>query len=148
MLRGVPLRYSFRNLLRRPWRTAMTLFGLGLLVALIIFLTAFGRSVSRALRLPGDPRNLVVLSKKAQNFEFSSIPRAELDLLASDVADQLDTDEFGEPLFSREVYHFVHIRLAKDPANEPRRSLLHGIDPDLAPEIVVGFEQLLENLFC
>ncbi|MHC4134252.1 MAG: ABC transporter permease [Planctomycetota bacterium] len=139
-MRGVPLRYSFRNLLRRPWRTTMTLFGLSLLVTLIIFLTAFGRSVSRALRLPGDPRNLIVLSKKAQNFEFSSIPRAELDLLVSDVADQLGTDEFGEPLFSREVYHFVNIRLAKDPAHEPRRSLLHGIDPDLAGQIVVGFE--------
>ncbi|MHC4818158.1 MAG: hypothetical protein ACYTF8_08900, partial [Planctomycetota bacterium] len=94
MLRGVPLRYSVRNLWRRPWRSVMTLFGLSLLVALIIFLSAFGRSVSRTLRLPGDPRHLVVLSKKAQTFEFSSIPAAELDLLESDVMDQLDTGEF------------------------------------------------------
>jgi putative ABC transport system permease protein len=140
MWRGVPLRYSIRNLKRRPWRTGMTLFGLSLLVTLIIFLAAFGRSVARALRLPGDPRNLVVLSKKAQNFEFSSIPAAELDLLASDVADQLSTDEFDEPLFSREVYHFVNIRLGRDPTREPRRALLHGIDPDLAEHVVVGFE--------
>jgi len=140
MLRGVPLRYSIRNLWRRPWRSVMTVFGLSLLVALIIFLTAFGRSVSRTLRLPGDPRHLVVLSKKAQTFEFSSIAAAELDLLESDVMDQLETDEFGEPLFSREVYHFVNVRLARDPTHEPRRGLLLGIEPDLVELMVVGFE--------
>jgi len=118
----------------------MTVFGLSLLVGLIVFLAAFGRSVSRTLRLPGDPRQLVVLSKKAQTFEFSSIPAAELDLLESDVLDLLDTGEFGEALFSREVYHFVNVRLAKDPANEERRSLMLGIDPDLADRMVVGFE--------
>ena len=140
ILRGVPLRYSVRNLWRRPWRTVMTLFGLSLLVALIVFLAAFGRSVARTLRLPGHPRQLVVLSKKAQTFEFSSIPAAELDLLESDVLEQLDTGEFGEPLFSREVYHFVLVRLEKDPANQELRSLMLGIDPDLAASMIVGFE--------
>lgn len=140
MMRGVPLRYSVRNLWRRPWRTVMTLFGLSLLVGLIIFLAAFGRSVSRTLRLPGDPRHLVVLSKKAQTFEFSSIPAAELDRLAADVEDQLATGPFDQPLFSREVYHFVHVRLAKDPTKEPRRGLMLGIDPDLAEQMVIGFE--------
>jgi ABC-type lipoprotein release transport system permease subunit len=140
MLRGVPLRYSVRNLWRRPWRTAMTLFGLSLLVALITFLAAFGRSVARTLRLPGDPRHLVVLSKKAQTFEFSSIPAAELDLLASDVEDQLETGEFDEPLFSREIYHYVHVRLGSDPSGEQRRGLMLGIDPDLAEQMVIGFE--------
>lgn len=138
-MRGVPLRYSVRNLWRRPWRTLMTIFGLSLLVALIIFLVAFGRSVSHALRLPGDPQNLVVLSKKAQNFEFSSIPAAELDVLASDVEEQLQTGELGDALFSREVYHFVNVRLEKDPENRDRRALLHGIDPDHAAPMIVGF---------
>jgi ABC-type antimicrobial peptide transport system permease subunit len=140
MIRGVPLRYSVRNLWRRPWRTAMTLFGLSLLVALIVFLAAFGRSVSRTLRLPGHPQQLVVLSKKAQTFEFSSIPAAELDLMESDVLDQLETGEFGEPLFSREVYHFVLVRLEKDPAKQELRSLMLGIDPDLAERMIEGFE--------
>lgn len=140
MLRGVPLRYSVRNLWRRPWRTAMTLFGLSLLVGLIIFLAAFGRSVSRTLRLPGDPRHLVVLSKKAQTFEFSSIPAAELDRLEADVEDQLATGAFDEPLFSREVYHFVNVRLAGDPTHKPRRGLMLGIDPDLAEQMVIGFK--------
>ena len=69
MSHGVPLRYSFRNLRRRPGRTALTLVGLSLIVALIVFLVAFGRSFGLALRLPGDPQNLIVLSKKAQTFE-------------------------------------------------------------------------------
>ena len=141
-MRGVPLRYSMRNLLRRPARTALTVAGLSLIVALIVFLVAFGRSFSRAIRIPGDPQSLIVLSKKAQTFELSSIPASELDLMAGDVADQLEEGVAWLPLFSKEVYTFVFARLPADPEKKPRRALVHGIHPDLATDMLVGFELL------
>jgi putative ABC transport system permease protein len=138
-MHGVPLRYSTRNLLRRPGRTALTLAGLSLIVALIVFLVAFGRSFGKALRLPGDPQNLIVLSKKAQTFELSSIPASELDLMRNDVADHLVVDRSGAPVFSREVYSFIHVRLLLDEEETPRRALIHGVEPELVPHVLFGF---------
>ena len=138
-MHGVPLRYSLRNLWRRPVRTLLTVFGLATLVALIVFLTAFGRSFGRALRLPGDPQNLIVLSKKAQSFELSAISPSELDAMSASVADRLAPGPDGRPLFSREVFDFVAVTLSSDPESKPRRSLLHGIRPDLAEQLLSGF---------
>lgn len=139
MAHGVPLRYSLRNLLRRPVRTILTVAGLSLLVGLIVFLAAFGRSVAGAVRIPGDPQNLIVLSKKAQSFEFSSIPASELDMMAVDLDEELETGPDGGPLLSSELYHFLNATLAGDPSGEPRRAILHGIDPEYAPVILSGF---------
>ena len=72
-MHGVPIRYSIRNLFRRPGRTVLTVAGLSLVVALVVFLAAFGRSIAAAVRVTGDPQNLVVVSKKAQTMELSSI---------------------------------------------------------------------------
>ena len=138
-MRGIPLKYSWRNLLARPGRSVLTLGGLALVVAVIVFLVAFGRSFGRALRMPGDPHSLIVLSKKAQTFELSSIPASELDLMASDVADQLETGPDGKPMFSREVYHFVNVRIEGYPDDEPKRALLHGIEPTDAERLLPGF---------
>jgi ABC-type antimicrobial peptide transport system permease subunit len=139
-MKGVPLRYSFRNLGRRPTRTLLTLGGLGLLVALIVFVMAFGRSIGLALRLPGDPRNLVVLSKKAQTMELSAIPTSELDLMSADVANDLETGPDGSPLFSREVFHFVTVRTTEDENDEGGRGLMHGMAPHLVEPLLVNFE--------
>jgi putative ABC transport system permease protein len=144
-MHGVPLRYSFRNLGRRPTRTLLTLCGLGLLVALIVFVMAFGRSIGLALRLPGDPQNLVVLSKKAQTMELSSIPASELDLMISDVADDLETGPDGEPLFSREVFHFVTVRTTEDEDDPGGRGLMHGIQPHLIESMLANF-RLVEGV--
>jgi len=138
-MHGVPLKYSFRNLLRRPVRTMLTVLGLSLLVGLIVFLTAFGRSVARAVRIPGDPQNLIVLSKKAQSLEFSSIPASELDIMAVSFDEELAEAPDGGPLFTSEIYHFLNTVLEGDPEKKTRRSIVHGIDPDYAPAILSSF---------
>lgn len=138
-MRGIPLKYSWRNLLQRPGRTALTVLGLALVVGVIVFLVAFGRSFGRALRMPGDPRSLIVLSKKAQTFELSSIPASELDLMEHDVADDLATGPDGTPLFSKEVYHFLTVLVDGDPEGKPRRALVHGIAPEQAERLLPGF---------
>jgi ABC-type antimicrobial peptide transport system permease subunit len=145
-MHGVPLKYSLRNLWRRPVRTLLTLLGLAVLVALIVFLTAFGRSFGRAIRLPGDPQNLIVLSKKAQSFDLSSIKPSELDVMAAAVVDQLQPGPDGEPLFSKEVFHYVRVTLSTDPEQTPRRGLMHGIEPHLAESVLQGFRVIEGHL--
>jgi ABC-type antimicrobial peptide transport system permease subunit len=138
-MRGLPLRYSLRNLWRRPVRTALTLLGLSLLVALIVFLTAFGRSFGRALREPGHPRTIVVLSKKAQTIELSSISPSDLDTMRASLGDDLEEDPEVGPLFSREVYHMVSAVLLADPEEKSRRALFHGVEPPLVPKLFQRF---------
>jgi putative ABC transport system permease protein len=135
-MHGVPIRYSLRNLARRPVRTGLTVLGLSLVVGLIVFIAAFGRSIARTVRVTGDPRNLVVVSKKAQSMELSSIAPSDLDLMANDVADDLQTGPDG-PLFSREVFRFEEIRIADGP--DRRRAKIYGIRPELAASMLAGF---------
>ncbi|MCU0725817.1 MAG: ABC transporter permease [Planctomycetes bacterium] len=138
-MKGVPIRYSLRNLMRRPMRTVLTLLGLSLLTALIVFLVAFGRSFGRALRVPGDPRVLIALSKRAQTFEFSSIRPSDLDLLENAVVDDLAATERYEPLFSKEIFNYAGVRLAGDAPGVTREGLVHGIRPEMAPALLHGF---------
>jgi len=138
-MHGVPIKYSIRNLLRRPVRTLLTVAGMSMLVGLIVFLAAFGRSVAAAVRITGDPQNLIVLSKKAQSLEFSSIPASELDVMAVDLDESLEAGPNGGPLLSSEVFHYLIATLEKDPLRETRRAIVHGIDPDHAPVMLSGF---------
>jgi putative ABC transport system permease protein len=138
-MKGVPLKYSVRNLLRRPARTFLTVLGLSLLTALIVFLVAFGRSFGRALRVPGDPRVLIALSKRAQTFEFSSIKPSDLDLLENSVVDDLDTTPAYVALFSKELFNYASVRLAGDAPGSSREGLVHGIRPELAAALLPGF---------
>ncbi len=138
-MRGVPLKYSVRNLFRRPARTVLTLFGLSLLVALVVFLVAFGRSFGRALRTPGDPRTLIALSKRAQNFEFSSIAPNQLDLLEGAVLDDTEDGPGNDILFSKEIFNYASVRMLADPLARAREGLVHGIRADLLTYLLPGF---------
>ncbi len=141
-MRGVPLRYSFRNLFRRPMRSILTLVGLSLLVGLIVFVGAFGRSIALALRMPGDPQNLMVFSKKAQSVEFGSISPKDLDLMRNDVRDSLERSPDGEPLFSREVFAFTNVRFTDDAKEKGPRGIVLGIESALAPHVLASFNML------
>jgi putative ABC transport system permease protein len=145
-MRGIPIKYSVRNLMRRPARTLLTLLGLSLLTALIVFLVAFGRSFGRALRVPGDPHVLIALSKRAQTFEFSSIRPSDLDLLENSVVDELAVTGKYEPLFSKELFNYAAVRLAGDAEGTTREGLVHGIRPEMAPDLLPGFELIAGRL--
>ena len=68
----LPLQYSLRNITRHTTRTALTVLGLGLALASVAFMLAFSRSLTEAVRHTGDPDNMIVISKKAQDlFELS-----------------------------------------------------------------------------
>ena len=136
LMKGVPLKYSVRNLLRRPVRTLLTVLGLSLLTALIVFLVVFGRSFGRALRVPGDPRVLIALSQGAQTFEFSSItlgPRPPRELRGGRPRHDAGLrGAFAGALRLREA------EAAGDRPASPRGPR-HGIRRELAATLLPGF---------
>src|SRR2546423_1409650 len=73
--RLLPWDYGVRNLLRRPGRSAMTLFGLTLVVLLVLVVVGFIRGLEASLSASGDPKVVMVHTLgAAENIENSSIP--------------------------------------------------------------------------
>jgi ABC-type lipoprotein release transport system permease subunit len=73
--RLLPWEYGIRNLLRRPWRSVLTLAALTLVVLLVLVVVGFIRGLDASLAVSGDPRVVLVHSLgTAENIENSSIP--------------------------------------------------------------------------
>jgi ABC-type antimicrobial peptide transport system permease subunit len=82
--RPLPWDYGIRNLFRRPARSAMTLFGLTLVVTLILVVVGFIRGLERSLSVSGDPQVVLVHTLgAAENIENSSIPGRTTGLLSA-----------------------------------------------------------------
>lgn len=146
---GLPLRYNLRNLLRRSWRSSLTVAGIALSIAVAVIMLAYARGLLYSLRYDGDPDNVLVLSRKASDPEFSSIGVAELERLASEVIDEvvwytpepesvtLDPDDFlagGAPvdLVAPYVSHASIVRIDGVEGGrygERKLGLIEGVDP-------------------
>ena len=82
--RLLPWDYGVRNLLRRPGRSAMTLFGLTLVVLLVLVVVGFIRGLEGSLGASGDPKVVMVHTLgAAENIENSSIPGQTASLLSA-----------------------------------------------------------------
>jgi hypothetical protein len=136
------MKYSFRNLFRRKARTCFTVLGLGLALASVSFMLAFSRSLAAAVRHTGDPDNIIIISKKAQNHILSSIPAKDSDQIRNKLSDYAATGTIGnreKPLISREVYMGINIEppggaSAVQPGKK-LRAVIHGVDPVVAMKV-------------
>jgi putative ABC transport system permease protein len=73
-MRLLPWDYGIRNLSRRPLRTALTGFGLTLVVFLLLVVTGFVRGLELSLAQSGDPEVVLLHNvNAAENLENSSI---------------------------------------------------------------------------
>jgi ABC-type lipoprotein release transport system permease subunit len=73
-MRLLPWDYGVRNLSRRPLRTALTGFGLTLVVFLLLVVTGFVRGLELSLAQSGDPQVVLLHNvNAAENLENSSI---------------------------------------------------------------------------
>jgi ABC-type lipoprotein release transport system permease subunit len=84
--RLLPWDYAVRNLFRRPARSALTLFGLTLVVLLILVVVGFIRGLEASLSVSGDAGVVMVHTLGAsENIENSSIPARTTSLLAANL---------------------------------------------------------------
>ena len=86
---SLPLRYNVRNLFRRKLRTALTVLGVGLVIAVAVIMMAYSRGLLYALRNNGDADNVMVLARRATDCTFSAMARADLDVLGGLVDDDV-----------------------------------------------------------
>src|SRR5438552_325977 len=80
----LPWEYGVRNLFRRPVRSALTLFGLTLVVLLVFVVVGFVRGLEATLAVSGDPHVVLVHALgSSENIENSTVPASSAALLAA-----------------------------------------------------------------
>ena len=149
---NLPLRYTYRNVIRRKTRALLTLFGLGLAVGAVVLMLAFAQSIGATFRSTGDEDNIIVISKKAENIFVSSIDGQNSDLIKNKFYDrakglQLDEEGFSVlPMISPEVQIGLSVAMEGEEAYQAglHRAVVHGLDAQLglamnsAVELVEG----------
>lgn len=79
MIQGmVPLNYIFRSLGRRKLRTAMTIIGVALVVAIYASMSAVASTMVRSFRSTGAPDEVVAIQAGALSIDFSHVNRGSL----------------------------------------------------------------------
>src|SRR5688572_19957095 len=96
----VPLKYNVRNLSARWVTTLMTVLAIALVVFISVLTFGMSQGVEHALRMSGDPLDLIVMRQGSNTETDSGIEQS----LARQVVtrDGIDRDASGEPLCSVE----------------------------------------------
>jgi ABC-type lipoprotein release transport system permease subunit len=107
-MRFLPLGYSLKNVIARPTRSAVTVGVIALVVVAASLFLGLVSSIKRTLVESGDPLNVVVLRKGADNDGSSQLPREAL--MAVRFFDGVARDERDRPLVSPQlvVQPFFH----------------------------------------
>jgi putative ABC transport system permease protein len=119
----VPLAYNIRNLRVRVFSTVMTVFSVGLVVAVFIGVMALARGLEEAFVATGDPLNVVVLRQGSQVETSSSVRRDALQVIR--YLPGVATDAAGVPLVSPEV--IVLLNLPKRADGQGANVLVRGL---------------------
>ena len=119
----VPLAYNIRNLRVRAFSTVMTVFSVGLVVAVFIGVMALARGLEEAFVATGDPLNLVVLRQGSQVETSSAVRRDALQVIR--YLPGVATDAAGGPLVSPEV--IVLLNLPKRADGQGANVLVRGL---------------------
>jgi putative ABC transport system permease protein len=129
--RLLPWDYGIRNLFRRPARSAMTLFGLTLVVLLVLVVVGFIRGLEASLSVSGDPQVVMVHTLgTAENIENSSIPGRTASLLSASLESiQRQPGPGGSKVVcaSAELYLGTQVNIGQD--SEGSLGLVRGVTP-------------------
>ena len=123
---AIPIKYNIRNLFVRKVSTTMTVFSIGMVVAVFIALMALGAGIDKTFTTSGDPRNLLVIRKSSQVEGQSAVTKVEFQILK--YLSGIDAGAGGQPLVSPETIVLLNIsrRRQGGTANVPVR----GVGPE------------------
>jgi len=126
----LPVKYSVRNLARRPLRTGLTMLGIAMVVALIALLYAFQRGLTDALENAADPAVVYLVSLGAESDPIrSAIDRGQAETVANDLPGVFE-DENGRHV-SIEVHQVSSLILPEDAGDEKPReytAIVRGVE--------------------
>lgn len=63
---AIPLKYNIGNLMSRKGSSVMTVFGIGVVIAVMVAMMALYNGVNQALVSSGSEENMIVLREGAQ----------------------------------------------------------------------------------
>jgi putative ABC transport system permease protein len=98
---AIPLKYNIGNLMSRKVSTAMTVLGIGIVIAVMVSMMALYNGVQEALVSTGSKDNLMVLREGAQAESTSWVTREKYKIIRALPGIQKASD--GEPLISPEL---------------------------------------------
>ncbi|MBK5259049.1 MAG: ABC transporter permease [Thermoanaerobaculia bacterium] len=98
---AIPLKYNIGNLMSRKVSAIMTIFGIGLVIAVMVAMLALYNGVQQALVSSGSKENLMVLREGAQTEATSWVTREKYRIIRA--LPGIDKAPDGEPLVSPEL---------------------------------------------
>ena len=134
----IPLKYNLRNLAVRRTSTALTVFGIGISVAVFVATMALVEGIRKTFIATGDPRNVLAIRQGAQS-ETGSIIEPEAALVARTLP-SIARGADDQPLVSLERMVYVNQeRRSGGPSNVVIRGLDHaGRELRPAARLVAG----------
>lgn len=98
---AIPLKYNIGNLMSRKASSAMTVFGIGVVIAVMVAMMALYNGVNQALVSSGSKENMIVLREGAQTEATSQVTRDKYRILRG--LDGIAKASDGEALISPEL---------------------------------------------
>ncbi len=136
-LRKVPIRYNVRSVMVR-WLTALvTAVAVTLVIAIVVFMTAFVKGMDQMTENTGHPGNVLLLSDGATDETFSRVSAGfSFSQFSSPIQNKIVKTDEGQFLASKEVYVIVtHVVPNSSPVKR-RFVQMRGIDqPRLAAKL-------------
>src|SRR5215813_13514419 len=126
---AIPLKYNFRNLFVRRVSTGMTVFVIGLVVAVFLCVLALVQGVTRTLSVTASTRNVLTLRVGSQAEMQSVITRDQADQIKS--LPGIERGRDGRPFVSAEL--ITLISLPREDGKTSSNVQVRGMDP-------IGFE--------
>ena len=122
---AIPLKYNFRNLFVRRVSTGMTVFVIGLVVAVFLCVLALVQGVTRTLSVTASTRNVLTLRVGSQAEMQSVVTRDQADQIKSLPGIEKSPD--GRPYVSPEL--ITLISLPREDGKTSSNVQVRGMDP-------------------
>jgi ABC-type antimicrobial peptide transport system permease subunit len=137
VVKGVPFRYNWRNLIVRWKTTFLTALAFTLVVALMTVMLAFVNGMYKLTEGSGHPENVMVMSDGSTDEAFSNLGFRDVSEVEWHPAILRGTD--NRPLVSWEVYLIVNQPIPGAEGGRKRRFLqVRGLDDPLRSGLVHG----------
>ncbi|HEY3204238.1 MAG TPA: FtsX-like permease family protein [Thermoanaerobaculia bacterium] len=104
---AIPLKYNFRNLLVRKVSTGMTVFVIGLVVAVFLCVLALVQGVTRTLSVTASTRNVLTMRVGSQAEMQSVITRDQADQIQA--LPGIERSPTGQPYVSAELITLINV---------------------------------------
>ena len=110
---AIPIKYNIGNLMSRRMSTALTIFGIGLVIAVMVSMLALWNGVKTSVVSSGSKENLIVLREGALTENTSWVPRDKFQIIRS--LPGIAKASNGEPLVSPELSILFKLPKKDDP---------------------------------